>query len=340
MPVPVTDLLELYDALVMEGNAPDITDFCRRYPDVPDLLQRIRALETLRADCDGLASTLAPPAETPDVVGGFRLLKEVGQGGMGVVYLAQPLAGGPRCAVKVLRRRSATGLRRFRREAELAARLSHPRLARVLAFGVEDGVAYLASEWVAGETLRRKLDVLARRQHQPQDPAISVRIAWQVAEGLAYAHTSGVVHRDVKPSNIIIAPDGKATLVDFGIARALHDTEGERLTATGAFIGTVEYAPPEQLRGDGRSMGPWSDTFALGATLYEMLTGELPFFGQSLVERCNTPDVLPPPVRRRAPKVPRVVEKLVKRALQPDIGARFADGAALAKALLTCVRKL
>lgn len=327
--------VERYDALLDAGEAPDIASFCRAYPNEPGLADELMALVALRRELDALGAELRHDEPTwPSAVAGFSLLERVGEGGMGVVFRSRTPAG-QACAVKLLRARDPTSMQRFCREATLLAQLSHPNLVQVLAHGVEQGCAYLVTEWAEGFSLRAMLDARSAKRrgradearlfgpgHEtpalPRDARVAISIARQIALALAHAHDAGIVHRDVKPANVVVALSGSVKLVDFGIARG-HQHQDARLTHTGVFLGTQAYAPPEQRRGDWRAVGPWSDVFALGVTFFEMLTGAPPGTTTS--------------ARAAGAPISRRLDKLVARCLEPDPERRYVDGHALASAL-------
>jgi eukaryotic-like serine/threonine-protein kinase len=323
------DPLEEYDDLVMQGRAPEPSAFAARYPDHPDLLARIAQLDALRADLDQAAHSMGRGSEQyPASVGGYRLLDRLGQGGMGAVFAAEAPATARRCAVKLLRYGSAMALHRFQREANLAASLEHPGIARVLAFGYEAQQAYLVTELIDGKSLRELLQTKSS-SWEARDAA---RIGLAVAEALAYAHQRGVVHRDVKPSNVMIERSGAVKLIDFGLAiqpGAIND----RITRTGVFVGSHNYAAPEQLRGDRSAVGPWSDTYALGATLYELMTGRTPFITPTTAARLQLAGEKPDSPRKLNDEVPRALESIIVRALAPKAKKRWADGGEMAEAL-------
>jgi serine/threonine protein kinase len=328
------DPLELYDRLVMSGQAPPIDEFVARYPEQPSLRDDIVALERLRGDLDRATRGWSQAAEEwPARIGGLRLTARLGEGGGGVVFAAEDESG-QRVAVKVLRHVSAIVMHRLEREVRLAARLEHPGIARVIGSGIEGHRAYLVSELIEGRSLR---DVLQQRS-TPFVPQEAMRIALGVAEALAHAHANGVVHRDVKPSNIMLTPAGGAKLIDFGLA-VEPDLAGDRITMTGIFVGSHNYAAPEQLRGEKHAVGPWSDTYALGATLFEMLTGQTPFQAATAAARAQQSEREPAtgPHAYNA-EVSGPLDGLVLRALAPKIRRRFADGGALATALRRCLR--
>lgn len=333
------DPLELYDEMLSAGRAPAPESFCRNYPQLPELLPRLQALIQLREELAGLASELRP-VTAASLVGGYRVVTLLDEGGMGAVYVAQDRHG-RRCALKLLRNASGLALERLTREAELLQGLDHPNVARVLDMGVDQDRAYMAVELVAGITLaellankipQRKVQAL-QLSHLPRLPPLAERVAMcldlahQTALALEHAHDRGVIHRDVKPSNIMVMANGRLKLIDFGIARPLEDPL--HLTASGIFVGSTPYAAPEQLEANRNAMGPWTDTFALGATLYEMLTGQRPYPDRQRPR----PDALAKPSKlNRA--VGRAVDALVKKALEPKPSRRFQHGRHLAEALL------
>jgi eukaryotic-like serine/threonine-protein kinase len=260
----------------------------------------------------------------------YRIERELGRGGMAVVYLAEDLRHRRRVAVKVLRPDLARsiGAERFVREIEIAAGLSHPHILPLYdSGGAGDDLLYYVMPYVEGESLR---DRLARERQLPVDDAL--RLAREVAEALAYAHAQGVVHRDIKPENVLLQ-SGHALVADFGIARAVDAAAHERLTETGIALGTPAYMSPEQAAGE-RDVDQRSDVYSLGCVLYEMLAGEPPFTGptaQAVLAR----KVLEPLPRLRVvrPNVPQAVEDVATRALARVPADRYATAAELAAAL-------
>ncbi len=251
----------------------------------------------------------------------YRLERELGRGGMAVVYLATDLKHGRQVALKVLRPEltPALGPERFEREIAIAARLQHPHILGLHDSGSAAGMLYYAMPYVAGETLRARL----RREVQ-LDVGEAVRLAGQVAEALAHAHAAGVIHRDIKPENILLS-GGHALVADFGIARALDAAGGERLTETGLSLGTPCYMSPEQAMG-GRVLDGRSDLYALGCMLYEMLAGEPPFTGpttQTILARHAVDPV--PSLRTVRPTVSAGLEAVVARALAKVPADRYAS---------------
>ncbi len=278
---------------------------------------------------------IATPADLPSaLVAGLRdrylLERELGRGGMATVYLARDLKHGRAVALKVLSadRVLPRGAERFQREIRIAARLQHPHILTVYDSGETAGQQWFTMPFVEGESLR---DRLRRERLLPLENAI--RIAREAAEALGYAHEHGVIHRDVKPENILLTRDGNTLVADFGIARAAESEAGDRLTATGVSVGTPEYMSPEQIE-DAADPDARSDIYSLGCVLYEMLTGEPPFTGRTskavMAKRLAGPA---PSVRVLRPTVPASVEATVARALSGEASDRFATAADLARTL-------
>jgi eukaryotic-like serine/threonine-protein kinase len=258
----------------------------------------------------------------------YALERELGRGGMAVVYLAQDLRHERPVALKVLLPELAASLgpERFQREIRLAARLQHPHILTVHDSGEAAGRLWFSMPFVEGESLR---DRLRRERQLPVDDAL--RIATEAARALDYAHQHGVVHRDIKPENILLTTDGSTLVADFGIARALAGDDG--LTQTGFAVGTPAYMSPEQAAGD-RALDARTDLYSLAAVLYEMLAGEAPFTGPTAqavaAKRLTEP---PPSVRATRPAVPPAVDEAIRRALAPVAADRFATAGQLAQAL-------
>jgi hypothetical protein len=261
----------------------------------------------------------------------YDLERELGRGGMGIVYRARDPRLKRGVAVKLLPPDLAfrADIRsRFLREAETAARLSHPNIVPIYTVDEREGLVYFVMALVEGESVG---DLVKRGG--PMPIADARRVVREVADALAYAHANGVVHRDIKPDNILLdANSGRAMVTDFGIARAASDGEA-RLTATGAAIGTPAYMSPEQCSGDPQIDGR-SDLYSLGAVAYQMIAGDPPFVGGS------TPAIMmkqvmeaPVPLHTKRPDVPTDLEQIVMRLLEKDPTNRFANGAALIAAL-------
>ena len=246
----------------------------------------------------------------------YHMLKRLGEGGMGTVYLAEHVKMNRQCAVKVMNSALLTdsdSAQRFAREASNAARIIHPNVAAVFDYGETDGVVYLVMEYVDGVSLTRLLE-----RETTLQPARAVDIAHQVAEALVAAHELGIVHRDLKPDNIIVAAgkNGRdiAKVVDFGIAKAIEDGPAESLTRTGLVIGTPEYMSPEQLLGD--PVDARSDIYSLGCILYQMLTGRRSFdepTREQMIKRRLTERA--PHPRDLVPELPKTLDLIVARML-------------------------
>ena len=261
--------------------------------------------------------------------GRYRIERELGRGGMAVVYEAHDVRHGRAVALKVLKPElaAAVGSDRFLDEIQVTAGLQHPHILPLHDSGEADGLLYYVMPYVQGESLRHRL---ARERQLPVDEA--VRLGGQIAEGLAYAHRQGVVHRDIKPANILLQ-DASPVIADFGIALALRATGRDRLTETGLSLGTPHYMSPEQATGD-QQVGPATDIYALGCVLYEMLVGEPPFSG-------STPRVVlgriirdgAPSAREERSSVPPNVDAAIAKALEKTPADRFSTAEELRRAL-------
>jgi serine/threonine-protein kinase len=258
----------------------------------------------------------------------YRVERELGRGGMATVFLGEDLKHRRRVAIKVLDPdlSAALGGDRFRQEIEFAATLQHPHILTLLDSGSAGGLLYYVMPLVEGDSLRTRLQ---RERQLPVEDA--TRLAGQVALALDYAHRQGVVHRDIKPENILLA-DGQAVVSDFGIARAIRASGGERFTGTGVTLGTPRYMSPEQLTGtadiDGRS-----DIYSLGCVLYEMLTGQPPFTGPAETLAHQHLNVAARPVSQLRPSVAPPLQTALDRALAKMPADRFSSAARFAEAL-------
>ncbi len=266
---------------------------------------------------------------TTALAGHYRVERELGQGGMATVYLAEDLRHGRKVAIKVLHPElsAVIGSSRFLAEIKVTANLQHPHILGLIDSGEADGLLYYVMPYVSGESLRGRL---MRERQLPVDEA--VRLAREVASALDYAHRQGVVHRDIKPENVLLQ-DGQALVADFGIALAVQQAGGHRMTQTGMSLGTPAYMSPEQAMGE-REIGTRSDVYALGAMTYEMLAGEPPFTGpnsQAIVAKVLTEQ--PPPLRPKRPTVPPVTEAAILTALQKLPADRWSSAREFADAL-------
>jgi TolB-like protein/Flp pilus assembly protein TadD len=259
----------------------------------------------------------------------YTVSREIGRGGMATVYLAEDRRHGRSVAVKVLRPDigAAVGSERFLREVRTVAGLRHPHVLPLLDSGESDGLLYYVTPYFEGRSLRERL-----AGERPLPLGEALRITRDVAEALTYAHAHGVIHRDIKPGNILLEADF-ALLADFGIATAILQPGGERLTDPGASLGTPEYMSPEQIFGD-EPVDQRSDVYSLACVVYEMLAGEPPFTGPNprsvFARQANDP--VPPLATVRA-DVPEAVARAVERALAKYPADRFPDAVAFAEAL-------
>lgn len=250
--------------------------------------------------------------------GRYRILKQIGRGGMADVYLAKDLIlDGEEVAVKVLRTNYQTdpiAVARFQREARAMADLDHPHIVRITDIGEEDGQQYLAMEYVAGLDLKRYI-----KENYPLSNEEAVRIMGQILLAMRLAHARGIVHRDLKPQNILLTPDGTAKVTDFGIAVAFAETS---LTQTNSMLGSVHYLSPEQARGSKATFQ--SDIYAMGIIFYEMLTGHIPYDGDSAVTIALQHFQKPlPSVIAENPSVPQALENVVIKATAKKLTDRY-----------------
>jgi serine/threonine-protein kinase len=267
----------------------------------------------------------------------YVLERELGRGGMATVYLAREAHGGRAVAVKAMHPElgSALGPERFRREMDIAASLSHPGIVPLIDSGHAGALLYYVMPFVEGESLHARLE---RERRLPLDDAL--RVAHDAAEALGYAHGRGILHRDVKPDNILLAGEPsrgaagwRALIADFGLARAVGAADSTKLTKTGTVVGTAHYMSPEQIRED-RAIDERSDVYSLGCVLYEMLTGAPPFLGRTVTDLVMKILRAPPaPVALVNPDVPASVDRVIAQALAKAPGERFATMRDLAAAL-------
>jgi len=247
----------------------------------------------------------------------YEIIERIGGGGMAIVFRARDGFLNRRVAVKVLRPQFADDedfVRRFRHEAQAAASLSHPNIVSIYDVGEEDGTYYIVMEYVDGETLKDRIRAAA-----PLDAEEVVAVALQIGQALSHAHQNRVVHRDIKPHNIMLSKDGRVKVTDFGIARAASTNT---LTSTGSIVGSVHYFSPEQARGG--LIDEKSDIYSLGVVLYEMLTGRVPFEGESPISVAlkHVQDQVVPPGEIN-PAVPEGLSRVVMRALRKAQSERY-----------------
>jgi len=282
------------------------------------------------ASADSVGRTLAP--DNPSRLGEYELLEAIAKGAMGTVYRARSSRTGKQVAIKVLMSKVAANpvlRQRFEQEFRVASRLDHPNIVRSLGFGQSASGPYLVMELVEGESLGDKV-----AREGPLPPAEAVPIIAQVARALDYAHQEGVIHRDVKPDNIMIAPPGAARLMDFGLVKQL--LEDVDLTLPGRGLGTPNFIAPEQLA-NAKATDRRCDVYGLGATLYMAVTGQCPFAARTLVQvlmkKTMNELILP---RQVVPAISHRLERVILQAMHPDCGQRYGSCAELFQALTEC----
>jgi eukaryotic-like serine/threonine-protein kinase len=303
-----------------------------------DLLMDRPAYQAASALATSMVGTDDSQSFSGEMIGDYQLMRELGRGGMGTVYLAYDTRLGRQAALKFLLSRlinNSERVRRFQREARAATALNHPNIITIYDFGQEDGRDYIASEFVEGRTLRDYVGEPGLTLNRILDVAI------QVASALEAAHAAGIVHRDIKPENIMLRPDGYIKVLDFGLAKLTEPESGgdeanrdalgvssDFDTRTGMVLGTVNYMSPEQARGqkvDGRS-----DLFSLGVVLYELITGHQPFVGETLYHTIVAiTDVEPAPIERYAKGASAALQQVMGRALAKDREKRYQTASEL-----------
>ncbi len=279
---------------------------------------------------EGTTSGVPGALRAGSTFGGFRIERTLGHGGMGIVYLATELRLERQVALKVIRAELATDQdfrARFRSEQLTAASVEHPRVVTIFGAGEHDGLLYVSMRYVPGRDLGRL--VAADGALPPEDAA---ELIAQVADGLDAVHAAGLVHRDVKPHNVIVGEDGDAYLTDFGLAKAMAATTG--LTATGQVIGTVDYMAPEQI--EGRRVDARTDVYALGGVLFNAITGRVPFAERESSAKMWAHVNEPPPSAggRRA----GVLDPVIRRAMAKDPVDRFPSAGDLGRAAVAATR--
>ena len=263
----------------------------------------------------------------------YEIIKLIGEGGMANVYLAYDTILERNVAVKVLRGDLADDekfVRRFQREALSASSLSHPNIVEMYDVGEDNGNFYIVMEYIDGQTLKQ---LIKKRGHLTVPEAIDIML--QLTDGLAHAHDSYIIHRDIKPQNIMILEDGMVKITDFGIAMAINASD---LTQTNSVMGSVHYLPPEQAAGKGSTIK--SDIYSLGILFYEMLAGTMPFRGETAVEIAlkHIKDPMPS-IRKINPKVPQSVENIIFKSTAKNPKNRYNNVRELHDDLKTALDK-
>jgi len=263
----------------------------------------------------------------------YEILKNIGEGGMANVYLAQDAILDRLVAIKVLRGDLANDekfVRRFQREALAASSLSHPNIVEMYDVGEDDGNYYIVMEFVEGKTLKQ---LIKKRDHLTIEEVVDIML--QITDAMATAHDALIIHRDLKPQNIMIKEDGGIKITDFGIAMALNSTQ---LTQTNSVMGSVHYLPPEQASGKGATLK--SDIYSLGIMMYELVTGRLPFKGENAVEIAlkHLKDELPS-VKEIDPNVPQSIDNIIRKAAAKNPKNRYNNAREMYEDLNTCLNK-
>lgn len=261
----------------------------------------------------------------------YQIIKSIGEGGMANVYLAYDTILDRNVAVKVLRGDLATDekfVRRFQREALSASSLNHPNIVEVYDVGEDNGQYYIVMEYIEGKHLK---ELLKKRGHLTMTEVVDIML--QITDGMGVAHNSYIIHRDIKPQNIMILENGLVKITDFGIAMAMNATQ---LTQTNSVMGSVHYLPPEQANGKGATLQ--SDIYSMGILMFELLTGKLPYRGENAVEIAlkHLKEALPS-IREEIPNIPNSIENIIKKATAKNIKNRYADASEMHEDLLTCL---
>ncbi len=261
----------------------------------------------------------------------YQIIKAIGEGGMANVYLAYDTILDRDVAVKVLRGDLANDekfVRRFQREALSASSLTHPNIVEVYDVGEDHGMYYIVMEYVEGRHLK---DLIKKRGKLTTSEVIDIML--QITNGMSVAHDSYIIHRDIKPQNIMILENGLVKIMDFGIAMALNSTQ---LTQTNSVMGSVHYLPPEQASGKGATLQ--SDIYSMGIVMYELLTGKLPYKGDNAVEIALKQLKEPlPDIREELPNIPQSIENIIIKATAKNPKNRYADAREMHEDLLTCM---
>ena len=342
-PELVVDLI-YSEFLVREelGQRPQLGELQQQYPQYAEELTAQIGLHRALGDSEkqpGATAETQQPEQTlgqhqkpsnrlPSLGPGYEVLAEIGHGGMGVVYRARQIGLNRLVALKMVRGAeyaSSEVLARFRAEAEVVARLHHPQIVQIYDYGEHDGMPYLALELVEGGTLAARLD------GTPWPARKAAGLIQTLAQAVEFAHHRGVIHRDLKPANVLLCTDGNGVkIADFGLAKAFRENSSGQ-TQSGALLGTPSYMAPEQAAGRAQQIGPAADVYALGAILYELLTGRPPFRGETPIETLQ--QVLtsePVSISLIAPRMPRDLATICSKCLSREVARRYFSAAELA----------
>jgi WD40 repeat protein len=320
-------VLAEYEARQQAGAAVAPAELAARFPRQAEELWRqagsvLAAPSTFAGDWTPAPYHTHPWARLPEVFGRYRIVRPLGRGGMGSVYLAHDPQLERLVALKVPRfalEDSPEVLARFQREARAAAALRHPHVCPVYDVGQVDGVPYLTMAYIEGQTLAERI-----QDGPPLPVREAVVLVRQLAQALEVAHGQGVIHRDLKPANVLLNRVGEPAIADFGLARRMNERD-ERLTPSGALIGTPTYMSPEQVEGRNEDIGPGADVYALGVILYELLTGNPPFRGALAAVLAQVVGTEPERPSLLRPDLDPQLETIVMRAMMKKVEARYAS---------------
>ncbi len=324
----IVGILDRYLADLQAGKTPDRDQLLEEHPDLAAAARGLSRRHRVRPPRDRPRG-----AEEPATLGEFRIVRELGRGGMGIVYEAEQTSLRRRVALKVLRFAAVAdeeAMQRFHREGETVARLHHTNIVPIFAIGSERGVHYYAMQFIQGRSLA---DVLAdsQRTGTPLPSSDIARWGLQAAEALAHAHHRGVIHRDIKPSNLLLDTEDIVWLTDFGLAKCADEVT---LTLCGMLMGTPRYMSPEQAESVRRPIDHRTDVYSLGASLFELATGR-PVFDATAPMGVIAQILTEEPARPRQirPDLPRDLETIILTCLAKDPGQRYATAQALAEDL-------
>jgi serine/threonine protein kinase len=330
----IEELLLNWDDLRERGTALTAEELCREHPELTsEVARRIKALEAVYRVPNAAGNLLATkpfsPPRSPEKslphLDDYEILELLGSGGMGQVFKAYQKSLKRLVALKMIltgRHASQAENDRFRTEAEAVAQLQHPNIVQIHEVGAADGCAFLALEFVSGGSLEERL------QGDPLPPGQAAELVRTLAAAMQHAHERHIIHRDLKPANILLTADGTPKIADFGLAKNLEESGHTR---SGSVLGTPAYMAPEQAEGQLGRIGPATDVYALGAILYQVLTGQPPFQGTTLLEtleKVRTEEPIPP--RRVKPDVPGDLETICLKCLQKEPRDRYASAKELA----------